>query len=365
MKFIKKTLLILFMNTAVTLQMVSIAQAQSPAPVIVTKVEERTLQKPITLVGDVEPIKSSLIASEIPGIVESYPVKEGDFVKKGDVISELRTNVLNIRVTEAKDAAREAEARYQLAQQNLARLTKLHEKGVASRQQLDGALSERDAWSARKAMFQDQLKKQQYDLEVSKILAPFNGYITRKETEVGQWIVEGGPVAELIDIDKVDITVDVPEHYISRIKRGDIATINFDAVPGVLVEGEITSIVPQADESARTFPVKVEIPNENHLIRSGMVARVSFLIGQPTVVKLVPKDAIVEQNRNNIVYVVNNGSAHPVQVNRGMSYKDQIEVIGPIETGQLVVIRGNERLQPGQPVKIVNEDNIPSKNKFQ
>jgi len=92
---------------------------------------------------------------------------------------------------------------------------------------------------------------------------------------------------------------------------------------------------------------------------------VSFLIGQPTVVKLVPKDAIVEQNRNNIVYVVNNGSAHPVQVNRGMSYKDQIEVIGPIETGQLVVIRGNERLRPGQPLKIVNEDNIPSKNKSQ
>jgi hypothetical protein len=92
-----------------------------------------------------------------------------------------------------------------------------------------------------------------------------------------------------------------------------------------------------------------------------MVARVSFLIGEPSLVKLVPKDAIVENGNDKLLYVVNNGTAEPMPVTTGMAYKNLIEVIGPVQTGQLVVIRGNERLRPGQPVNIINQDSVPEK----
>ncbi len=337
---------------------VSYAQGPLPsAPVVVSEVIEEKLQKPITYVGTVEPFRRSVVASEIEGIVSSFAVNDGDYVNKGDLIAELRTDMTNIRLQEAKGSKREVNARSNLAVQDLEKIKKLHEKGIASLQQLQDAESEKDAWSGRKSLIQAQIDMREYDLKVSKIVAPFNGYITKESTQIGEWLDKGGPVVELVDIDKTEIKVDIPEQYIDDIEKGDSVTIKFDAFPEGQIQGEITSIVPQADSAARTFPVKIEIDNQDHRIKSGMLARVSFLVGSPKLVKLVPKDAIVEQNKNYFIYLVNNGSAQPVPVDRGLSYKELIEIIGPVETGQLVVIRGNERLQPGQPVQIINSDN--------
>ncbi len=340
------------------------SRAQTPpsAPVVVTEVKEQTLQKPVTLVGAVEPLKRSTIASEIAGLVEDFPVEEGDVVKKGDVLAKLRTKSLEIDLREAKAQKVEAEARYRLANKNLERFQELYKKGVASLQQLQDAEAEKDANSARVSQLQAQIDSHTYDLARSKIVAPFDGYVTAEHTEVGQWIEVGGPVIELIDISGAEIHVDVPERYISEIRLGDLATINFDALPDLSIEGRITSIVPQADRESRTFPIKVVVDNREGLIKSGMVARVSFLIGEPSLVKLVPKDAIVEQNRSNFVYVVNDGAVMPVQVSTGIAYKDLIQIIGPVEMGQLVVTRGNERLRPNQQVQIVDQDGTELKD---
>ena len=116
----------------------------------------------------------------------------------------------------------------------------------------------------------------------------------------------------------------------------------------------ITSVVPQADSESRTFPVKITVENKDSLIKSGMVSRVSFPIGDPSTVKLVPKDAIVSQNNAQFVYVVNEGAAQPLPVSTGIAYEDRIEVIGPVEKGMTVVVKGNERLMPNQPVQIIN-----------
>jgi RND family efflux transporter, MFP subunit len=339
----------------------AVAQAPPPSPVVVTKVEEQKIQRPVTLVGAVEPSKRSLVASEIAGVVESFPVEKGDFVQKGGVLVELQTNELEIRLREARAAKREAEARFELARKNFARFQELYQKGVTSTQQLQSMESDEKAWSAEMSQLQAQIDRYEYDLARSKILAPFNGYVTREYTEVGQWIGEGGNVVELIDIDTVEINVALPERYINKVKLGDRVVVNFDALPEMTVEGEITSIVPQADGGARTFPVEITINNKDHVIKSGMVARVSFLVGEPSVAKLVPKDAIVEFNNSNFVYVVNNGTAQPVPVSTGQPYENLIEVIGPVQPGQLVIIRGNERLQPGQPVKIVKQNGVPEK----
>jgi RND family efflux transporter MFP subunit len=338
------------------------AQAPPPALVVVSEVKEQTLQKPVTIVGAVEPLKRSRIASEIAGLVEEFPVEEGDFVKKGDVLAKLRTKSLEIGIREAKAEKAEAEARYLLAKKNLERFQELYKKGVASLQQLQDAETEKEAMLARVSQLEAQIDSHTYDLARSKIVAPFDGNVTAEHTEVGQWIEVGGPVVELIDINRAEISVDVPERYISQIRLGDPATINFDALPNLSIEGKIASIVPQADKESRTFPVKVVVDNNDGAIKSGMVARVSFLIGEPSLVKLVPKDAIVEQNRSNFVYVVNGGAAVPVEVNTGIAFKDLIQITGPVELGQLVVTRGNERLRPNQPVKIVDQNGAEVKD---
>ena len=335
----------------------SLSQAPPAAPVEVETVQEETIQKPVSLVGEVEPDMRSTIASEIEGLVESMPVKEGTFVNKGDVIAKFNTRNLEIDLNEAKANKRESQARYSLAKKNLDRFQELEKKGVASTQQLQNAESEKSAWGARISQTQAQIEGYEHDIEKSKITAPFSGYVTEEFTEVGQWIEKGGPVVELINIEVAEINIDMPERYISKVKEGLKVQVNMDALPGRSFEGELTSIVPQADRESRTFPVKINIDNQDGNIKSGMVARVSFPIGDPSTVMLVPKDAIVTQNNANFIYIVNKGSAQPLPVTTGMAYEDKIQVIGQVQKGIQVVVKGNERLMPNQPVKILNQEN--------
>jgi multidrug efflux pump subunit AcrA (membrane-fusion protein) len=112
----------------------------------------------------------------------------------------------------------------------------------------------------------------------------------------------------------------------------------------------VVSIIPQATES-RTFPVVVEVPNPDAVIKSGAFARVTLTVGEQQNVLLVPKDAIVTQGPRQIVYAVHEGKASPVPVQRTTFHDGFAVVTGQLEPGQQVVIRGNERLRPGQPVQ--------------
>jgi RND family efflux transporter MFP subunit len=226
---------------------------------------------------------------------------------------------------------------------------------VASIQELQDAESEKNAWYARLVQLKSQIDKDEYDLSVSSIKAPFTGYVVVKHTEVGQWVEEGGPILELIEIDRLKIVINIPENYVGKLKLEDRVIVNFDALSDNNFEGKIDAIVPQADRESRTFPIVIVLDNKEFLIKSGMVARASFLIGDEQPVKLVPKDAIVEFNKNKMVFVVNNGSAEPVPVSPGFAFEDMVQVTGQISKGQQVVIRGNERLRPNQRVKVIND----------
>lgn len=349
--FVSCLFFILLLNTDFAL-----SQLPEAAPVVVEEVTETTLNTPLTFVGAVEPNKKSLVASEISGLVDLYSAKEGEYVKKGEVLAKFNTKNIKIDLAEARAAKREAKARFNLANANFKRFEELYEKGIASLQELQDAESEREAGLARTVQLDAQINSQEYDLSRSVIKAPFDGFIVSEKSEVGQWITEGGPVAEMIDISVAKIKADIPERHISNINPGDEVDIKVDSLPDFEIKGEVNSIVPQANNEARTFPVEVKIDNNDFKLKSGMVARLSFSIGGSTTTKLVPKDAIVDRNNATLLFVVTDGVVNPVPVTTGQAYKNLIEVKGPIEKGQLVVTRGNERLRPEQPIRIVDSN---------
>lgn len=332
------------------------AQDMPPSPVVVEEVTEKVINTPLRYVGEVEPVRRTLVASEIGGLVIYYSAKEGNYVKKGTLLAKLNTKSLDLSLAEARAAKNEAEARFNLADANYKRFEELYNKGIASLQELQDVQSEREAQLARTILLNTRIESQLYDISRSEIRAPYTGYITTERSQVGEWISEGGAVAEIIDISSVKIKADIPERYISKIKVGDKVDIVVDSLPGLTIDGEVTSIIPQADMEARTFPVEVKVNNRVLNLKSGMVARISFSIGESASIKLVPKDAIVNSNNSNILFVVSDGMVNPVPVTTGRAVEGLIEVTGPVEKGQAVVIRGNERLRPNQPVTIVDRN---------
>lgn len=384
------------------------AQNQGAAPVVVAPVKAQPLDLNVTLIGTVNPATRSLIASEIDGLVVSYPVEEGQEVHKDELIAQLRKIPLEIdlraaqatleqarqelleleqgsrpeEIEEARASWKRAEAEHANAEREANRRKNLHEQQVISIEQYQVAATSAQAAAERvsetRAIYEriktgprkeriDKAKAQVGAMEAgvasledklarTSVRAPYSGVVVKEHTEVGQWLQKGGPVVELLDLSTVEVTVPVPERHISQIGRGNQVTMALDALPGRSFSGKVSQIIPQADPDSRTFPVKVKAANPEGHIKSGMFARVTFPIERGRKALVVPKDALVNRGPVDVVFIVDDGKVRQVAVKSGLATEGWITVDGPLEEGQLVVVRGNERLRDGMPVTILPPD---------
>lgn len=330
------------------------AAAQGPpaSPVRYTEVRAQSVRRAITLPGSVESRVSGVVAAEVAALVIELAAREGDHVAKGAPLARLRTTTFEVRLQAAEAQLKEAEARMKQAERNLERARELFASKVISQQQLDDASSEFTAWQGRVEQLQATITGIKLDLERCTIRAPFDGVVVAKRTEVGEWIAEGAPVMEMVSLDELEVRVDVPERYYRLLSLGARATVTFESLPGVTVSGVISALVPRADPQARTFPIKVRIPNREGRIGVGMLAQVSFAGGESYRATLVPKDAVIQRGTQQFVYLLNgDNTVSMVTVETGAGVGAWVAVEGSLQPGQKVVTRGNERLQPGQRVQ--------------
>ena len=329
-------------------------QGRPPTPVRTAPVVTQSIQQTVTLVGTVEPWRRSIVASEIGGLVQVFPVEEGMRVKKGQLLARLRTETLNIQLDSALASHREARARYRQAKQDLMRVRVLFDKELVTQKEFDDAQAEESALRERLSQLDAEIRRVKDQLKKSRIVAPFDGWITEEFTEVGQWVDEGGPIVEMVDLSHVQVEVPLPERYVQGVHIGEPVQATFDGLPDFSAHGKVFSVVAQADPVARTFPVKVDIPNPDLSIKSGMVSRVTFQVGQPHEGLVVPKDALVLRGEREFVFVVKDGTVGQVPVKSVIHVDGVVEVQGELQEGMSVVVEGNERLFPGQPVRILD-----------
>jgi HlyD family secretion protein len=192
------------------------------------------------------------------------------------------------------------------------------------------------------------------ELRRMTIVAPFTGFLIRKRIEVGAWLRPGDPVADLIDLDPVFVVGPVNEREASRLRNGARARVTLDAYPDRTFTGELAHVVPQADRESRAFPVKVRVRNPEHVLKSGMFARVALETAASRQAVHVPKDAIVRRDGASLVFVVDNGVARARVVRTGQVAGGLVEVLdGVLTAGQEVVVVGNDALQDGAKVRKV------------
>ena len=404
-----------------------LAQAPPPASVVVAKVEEKPLAGTQSFVGTLSPMRRSVIGSAVDGRVVEYFANDGDWVIKGQPLAQLLTGTIEIEVkaAEADLRLREQELREMeqgsLAEEKLQaqakmiqskalmtfakekqrRWEKLFAQGnSASREEMELATQEsvaaEQAYLASQAAYELAMKgpreekkaqaaarrdfaEEQVNLlkdRMSKytMRSPFDGYVVAEYTEVGAWINKGDKVAEVIEIAPIEVTVSVPENFITGL-QATMATnetqglptqadVRVDSLGGEIVAGQVTRIVPQADLRSRTFPVKVQVENpllgSSHMLKAGMIGHVTLPVEASRPSTLVPKDALVLSGGSSMVFVAltdpktKQTTVRPVPVKLGLSQGSQIQVFGDLKAGDQVVTRGNERIRPGQAVQIMS-----------
>jgi RND family efflux transporter MFP subunit len=336
---------------ALTVEPPAHAQFGGPAPVRYTEAIQHPIRRAVELTGSVESRRASLVASEVAGVVVELSAREGDVVKKGQPLVRLRQQTTLLRLRAAEGELEEARARLKLAEASRRRAQELFDDEVISVQQLDDAVSEYEARQGRVTQLEADVARLQDQLDRTTVRAPFSGIMVREHTAVGQWIDSGGAVAQLVDIQNLEVGLEVPEQYFSGLTAGGSVVVSFDALDGLEVEGQVRAVIPSADEQARTFPVKVEIANEGGRIGVGMLARTRVPVGEPQPATAVPKDAVVSQGSQRMVFVIDGENKAQIRaVEIGGAAGDWIAVLGGVQPGDRVITRGNERLGPGQEV---------------
>ena len=324
---------------------------QQATPVKYTEAVNMPVEQTVQLPGYMEAPNVSVLASEISGLVTELKVREGDRVTTGQPLVTLRTTPLELSLQAAQARLKEAQARRKLAETSLERFRGLMERNAISRHELDEARYEFDAWQGRIDTLRAEIAGIQYDIERSAIRAPFNGVVVARHTEVGQWSGVGNRVLEVLSTDTQEVHVDVPEKYFNGLKSGVNVNVTFDSIPGREFTAYIRAIIPRADPRARTFPVKLRLREPSAEIGAGMIARAAFPLGESVPGTLVPKDAIVRLGGNTMVFLIDRGSAVPAPVTVSGAMGVWSVVNGAVAPGDKVITRGNERLQPGQPVQ--------------
>lgn len=335
------------------------------SPVEVVPAVEVVAAERIELLGTAAPVRESLVASEVDGLLSELSVHEGDAVRRGQVLVRLRTTALEQQLAAARAARDETDARLARASADFDRLASLLERAAISQREYEQAVSDRDAFVQGVARLDAEVLRLEDVLERAAVRAPFSGRVSAVHVEVGEWVAQGDEIISLVDLSEVEVAVQIAERYISAVQPGFPVDVRLDALPGRDYAGTVKAIVPQAVPEARTFPVLVRVPNSDLAIKGGMAARVSAQLGSPEPAMLVSKDAIVRRGDQVLIFRVmtmgpptesggvgTQGMIEQVSVDIGPARGQWQVVYGAVAGGDLVIVRGNERVFPGQPVQV-------------
>ncbi len=343
----------------------ALAQGPPPANVRVADVKLEPVREQRLITGQVEPAKRTLLTTQERGQVVEAPPEPGTPVKQGQIIARLDDELLQIDraaaqadVAEAQATVAERQAELDLRTRDRTRIAELLKSNVARPKELEDAQDQEAAAKARLALAQAQLTAAQTQLQRldkqianTRIAAPFDGYVVRKHTEVGQWVDPGNPVAELVMTSGVKVRLDVPEAMVAHIPRAEPLDLEVVGL-ATTVCAEVFSIVPDADPQARTFRVLFKVDNPDGKLMPGLSVRAHLPTGQTMQGLTVPKDAVQITPAGSVVYANRGGAAAQVPVIVRFPAGDRFVIDAALRPGEQVVIEGNGRLAPGQPLNI-------------
>lgn len=315
--------------------------------------------------GELRSIRRSLIAAEEAGRVVELAVEEGDVVEQGDLLARLDATLMTMEVRRAEAevhrreaATRERVVQLEKAERDAARTREMIERSSASQNENLDAQSLLESARARLAQAQAELEWAKVDVERLRkrlsdmaIAAPFAGRVVVKRTDLGQWVKEGDPVVELVDIHEVDAWLSVSQDFIEAVGQpGRTIQVRIEAT-GETLTAPVAAVVPAADALSRMFPVRVRLDNADGRLRPGMSVVGLAPTGLRAPMLTVHKDAILRDDAGAYVYFSAGGVAAVARVEPQFAVGDRVVVRAPaLRDGAPVVVEGNERLTPGRPL---------------
>jgi membrane fusion protein (multidrug efflux system) len=305
----------------------------------VAKVEITQLVDDAQTVGSLRSRQGVMVRPEISGRITQLNFRDGERVRKGQLLVQLDDQLPQAQV-------KQSQAELSIAQANHKRNQELLAQNFISQRTVDESAASLEVAQAKLALSVATAAR-------LKITAPFDGITGIRSANVGDYLKDGSDIVNLEDIDAVFVDYRLPERFQTRLKKGQRATVDLDALPGRKFEAVVLAIDPLIDANGRSVGVRGCIDNRQLTLRPGMFARVTTVFGERNQARVIPEEAIVPQGgKVFVIKVVDNGdAANPAKVSQrtevkvGIRRPGRVEIVEGLEPDDVVVTAGHQRLQ--------------------
>lgn len=397
-------LIVVLVISGCSSQTATVVEQEKIVPVNVALSQKEDLPEYQSFPGKVMAVDEVGLSPKLGGIVEQILVKEGEMVKAGqaliildkkDVINQVNqaqaaydaaiANLSNLeqgqfpqQLAQLESALKQAEANFNNAKENYERMKELFSEGAIPKQQFEGVelqynIAKEQYESAKTqltitkektipeslAAAKAQVKQAEAVLAAAKaaldncvITSPIDGTVGAITATVGQMASPGYSIITVGNLNSVEIHINVTEDRVNGLKVGQEAEVIVDAASDLPFKGEIVSISPFKDLRTQVYPVKILVPNEKGLLKSGMFGRVKLMVALHTDVVTVPEDAVVAYDGRTIVYTLEGDVAKANVVETGPTSMGKTVITKGLESGKEVIIEGQSLLTDGTKVRV-------------
>jgi membrane fusion protein (multidrug efflux system) len=326
----------------------------------------------LSYTADIQPFQQVNIFSRVDGYIAKLHVDKGDLVKTNQLLVEVdhtdyvhAVNRAKANLVAARADVLRQEANVRNALLQLTRMEALIKAQFVSQQDLDNAQIAHDMASAQLESLRAQVKQMEVALQqaetnltYSYIRAPFAGYIAERNLDAGAFVsgstgstsTMSRGILNLHEVDTVRTLIEVVEKDVSLVKIGQKADVRAEAYPHRTFEGTVTRVVHALNRQTRTMTVEVDLPNQNHLLKGGMFARVELMVGKHEHAVQIPADALTRLDELQYVYVVKDGKALLIPVEVGDRVGNRIEITKGLTGEEQVIVSGKDLVSNGTPV---------------
>jgi len=325
------------------------AQGQMPAAnVRVAYASVQTIAPETIVPGTVVSRNDAKLAAEVTGqLLELADV--GTVVVKGDVVAKIEDTGIKLRKDELQAEVERVQARLKFLESEESRYVQLAKSNLAAATKLEETRSDRDVSRGDLQVAKSRLAQVEDQLSRTSIRAPFSGIVVERLVMPGERVDTGKNIVRLVDPQNLEVIARAPLEYYSYVRRGQKLALSTGLI---LVTGSVRTVVAVGSENTHLFELRVDVEGGSFPV--GQTLRVSIPVSNSRDALVVPRDALVLRPEGISVFVVDSEqNARQVMVTTGLGSGDQIEVNGDLVDGDTVIIRGNERLKPGQSVSIM------------
>ncbi|MDP8217816.1 MAG: efflux RND transporter periplasmic adaptor subunit [Candidatus Theseobacter exili] len=321
------------------------------------KIKKGDFKDELYILGNIEGLREIDLKFQVNGIIEFFNFKEGDPVKKGEVISRLNNKDPLLKVKYRKAKLGVAKSSYNQAAKKLEMHDDLFKIGAIIKPKLEEVQLEAQTKQREVEAATIEVESAKQELSKTYMKAPIVGIIGEKDAEIGEFVTSNSDVISAIDITSVYVAIGIVEKDINKVENGQPAIVTVDTYPDKEFSGEIVSTQPIIQGKSRTLTVKAKVDNSQGLLIPGMFARGRITVFTKKDTISVPIAAIEGKGEESHVFVVKeDNTVEPRKVKVGYIATETVQIDEGLQEGDVVVTDTPVKLKKGALVKVAEED---------